>query len=445
MSTAGAAIDRRIIGLAFPAVLTIAADPLYDLTDTAILGHVGSNALGGAALATTLLANGYAVFIFLLYGTTSTVARLRGAGRERDAAHHSVQAMWVAFAVGSLVAALLVPAAPLLVDWAGGRGAVADAALTYFRISLLGFPAFFLVMAGAGARRGVQDLRTPLLITVVAVAANLAAEVVLIIGLGFGVGASAGSTVAAKWCAAAAYVVLIGRDAKRRGVPRSPDRAAVRAVSSAGIPLLVRTIALRAALTVAITVAGRIGDTDLAAYAIAFGVSSTLAYLCEGLEVAAHTLIGTALGTSDDAAAVETGRRVIRMGFLLGVVNLLIVALAARWLPALFSPDPAVRATATTSLWWVAAMQPIATVSFALDGVLIGANDLRYLAFAMPVATAAFSALAVGALAADAGLWALWAALIVFMAVRAVLLGHRFRTRRWLQATISGSSPRPSS
>lgn len=425
------AIDRRIGRLALPAVLTIAAEPVYELTDTAVLGHLGRDALGGAALASALLVNGYAVFIFLLYGTTAIVARLRGAGRHAAAAHHSVQALWVAVVAGSVVGLALWPASPALIRWAGGTNGVGDAALTYFRTSLLGLPAFFMVMAGAGARRGIQDLRTPLVITVVSVASNLVSELVLIVGLGFGVGASAATTVLAKWGAAIVYVVLVGRDARARGVTLRPDRAAVRAVSSAGVPLLIRTIALRATMTLAITVAGRMGEVDLAAYAIALGISSTLAYLLEGLEVAAQTLIGTALGAGETASATLVAARVVRLGAVVGTADMVVIVLLHRLLPSLFTPDPAVREAASTSLLWVAAMQPVASVSYALDGVLIGAGDLRFLAAAMPIAAVGFAVLAAVVIVSGAGLAALWASMIAFMVMRAVLLGRRLTGGRW--------------
>jgi len=437
------AIDRRIIGLTIPAVATIAADPLYELTDTAILGHLGAGALGGAAVASTLLLNGYAAFIFLLYGTTSIVARLRGAGHPAEAAQHSIGALWVAGTAGAAIGLALWPIAPTVLRWAGATGPVIDAALTYFRISLWGLPAFFIVMAGAGARRGVQDLRTPLAITLAAVSINLVLEVVLVVGMGYGVGASAATTVVAKWAAALAYVALVVRDARSQGASIRPTRAAIRAVSGAGVPLLIRTVALRAALTLAIAVAGRMGEVDLSAYAIAFGVSSTVAYLCEGLEVAAHTLVGTALGAGDEPAAAAIARRVVRFGAILGVGAMAMVALVAPWLPHLFTPDDAIRSATSGSLRWVALMQPVAAVSFALDGVLIGAGDLRFLAIAMPVATGVFAALAAIVAVSGAGLWALWAALIAFMAMRALLLGHRLAGNRWTLSQVSGSWPTP--
>jgi putative MATE family efflux protein len=443
----GRALDRQILRLAIPAALTVAADPIYDLTDTAILGHLGTDALAGAALASVVLASGYAIFIFLLYGTTATVARLLGGGRPADAAHHGVQALWLAAGCGTVVAVAMWPLAPALVAAMGGHGAVADAALTYLRISLLGFPAFFLVMAGAGYLRGIQDLRTPLVVSTTTVALNVVVEVALVYGLDRGVGASAAGTAIAKWAGALVYVALVARSARSQGVRLRPERTALGAVSRTGAPLFVRTVALRATFALAVAVAGRIGRLELAAYAVAFQISSTLAYVAEGLEVAAHTLIGHALGSGDAVAARSTGRRILRLGLLLGVADLVVIVAAHRVLPPIFTADHAVRDLTATSLLWVAAMQPVATVSFALDGILIGAGDLRFLAAAMVAAGLGFAALAAVVLAAGLGLGALWAAVIAFMAMRAVGLGARFRTGRWAQVGTalsgSGSTPTP--
>src|SRR5664279_2530337 len=173
-------LDRQSLRIATPAVLTLAAEPLYDLTDTAILGHVGTTALAGAALASALLAVGYAVFIFLTYGTTATVARLIGSGQTAEATRHGVQALWLGVGAGTIVGLVLWPAAPFLIHLSNPRANVAAAALTYFRISLWGFPALFLVMAGTGVLRGVRDLTTPLWITTSTVSFNVVLELVLI-------------------------------------------------------------------------------------------------------------------------------------------------------------------------------------------------------------------------------------------------------------------------
>lgn len=158
--------DRDILRLAVPALGALVAEPLYRLTDTAVVGHLGTDELAGLTIATAVLATGYAVFIFLAYGTTSAVARLIGAGEHKRAAHQAVQSLWLAVALGAGLAAVLWVVAPPLVALLGGQGAVADHTLVYLRVSLLGLPVTFVILAGTGYLRGLQDTRTPLVVAV---------------------------------------------------------------------------------------------------------------------------------------------------------------------------------------------------------------------------------------------------------------------------------------
>jgi hypothetical protein len=165
--------DRDIARLAIPAVGALAAEPLYILTDTAIVGRIGTPELGGLAVAATLVLTGYSVFVFLAYGTTGTVARLLGAGQAARAAAQGVQALWLAAAIGVVLAALGLAFAEPLVSLMGAAPEVRPHALTYLRISMAGVPSLMLVLAGTGYLRGLQDTRTPLVVAVVSALANL--------------------------------------------------------------------------------------------------------------------------------------------------------------------------------------------------------------------------------------------------------------------------------
>jgi putative MATE family efflux protein len=184
--------------LAIPAFGALIAEPLYVLTDTAVVGHLGTPQLAGLAVASSVLLTLYAVFIFLAYGTTAAVSRLLGAGDEREAAHQAVQSMWLALLIGLGVIVIGLGLSGRLVGWMGAEGAVATNALVYLRISLAGVPAMLLVLAGAGYLRGLQDTRTPLLVAIGTAAANLVIEITLIYGLAQGIGASALATVLAQ-------------------------------------------------------------------------------------------------------------------------------------------------------------------------------------------------------------------------------------------------------
>ncbi len=346
--------DREILGLAVPALGALAAEPLYVLADTAVVGHLGTPQLGGLAVASTLLLTGYAAFNFLAYGTTASVARRTGGGDEAGAAHEGVQGMWLALGIGVALALVGAVLAPPAVGVMGARGAVAANALVYLRVSLVGVPALLVTLAGTGYLRGRQDTRTPLLVTAVAVAGNLAVEVVLIYGLGFGIGASALATVLAQVGSAAAYVWWVARDVASRQVSIAPEWAAMRRLAVVGRDLFVRTAALRLALTVATAVAARLGVVDLGAHQIAFEVWSFLALVLDSLAIAAQAMIGRLLGAGDAPGAREVARRMLAWGIGAGLVLAGVVGLTRPGLPRLFSDDPAVVALCGFVLVFVA-------------------------------------------------------------------------------------------
>ncbi len=428
---AGRSLDRRIWALAGPALLTLAAEPLYLLADTAVVGRLGADALAGLAVAATLLLLVTGVFIFLTFGTAATVARLLGAGRPEEAAQQSVQGLWLGLACGGAAAAVLAVFGAPLVRIVGAEPTVADEALTYLRVSLAGLPAVCVAMAGTGALRGHLDTRTPLVVTVLANTANLALELLLVISLRWGLAGSAAGTVVAQWGAAAAYTTVVLRRYGTDGVPRRPDPVRIRSLAVVGRDLFVRTVALRVALTASTALAARRGPVALAGYQVAFQWWAFLAYLLDALEAAAQSLVGHALGAADRSGARRVAGRILAWsvgsGVVLGTVTLVLRDPVAR----LFTDDPAVIAVVVPSLVWVAVMQPVNGVAFALDGVLVGAGDQRFLAGAMVASLAVL--LVAGALTSAAGtpLWGLWLTISVFMASRVLVLGFRYRTPRW--------------
>ena len=96
-------IDREVFSLALPALGALAAEPLYVLVDTAIVGHLGTTQLASLAIAATVLSTGFTILNFLTYGTTAQVARLHGAGRDREAALLGSQALWLGLFLGLLL------------------------------------------------------------------------------------------------------------------------------------------------------------------------------------------------------------------------------------------------------------------------------------------------------------------------------------------------------
>lgn len=426
--------DRDIVRLAVPAFGTLVAEPLYVLADTAVVGRLGTTELAGLAVASTVLLSAHSLLIFLAYGTTATVARLVGAGRRGEAATVSVAALWLAVAIGVVLALVLGFAGEPLLGALGADDDVMRAGLLYLRISAVGFPFLLVMLAGAGSFHGHQDTRGPLAVAVVSALVNLVLEVVLIHGFGRGLGASALATVVAQVGAATVYVLAIARRARDVGVGLGPDRAAIARVARSGQALVVRTAALRGTFTLSTAVAARLGPVELAAHHVALQWWSALALALDAVAVAGQALTGRWLGAGEAGRARAAADRMVQIDVALGLVAGAVVAAVGRTLAPVFSPDPEVVDVVAQLALWVGLTQPIGGIVFALDGILIGAGDLSFLARAMVASAAVFAAWAGAVLATGAGVGWLWAGLTVFMVVRAATMGGRYRSGRWLVA-----------
>ncbi len=419
--------DREIVRLALPAFGALAAEPLYILVDTAIVGHLGTNPLAGLAVAGTVLTATFAIFNFLAYSTTGAVARQIGAGNRRAAAENGVDGLWLATGLGIGLAVLGLAFAPVIVDVMGASARVHPFAQTYLRLSILGAPALLITLAGAGYLRGLQDTRTTLVIAVVSNAANLVIEIFFVYGLDLGIAGSAWGTVLAQYGAALAYVAITARSVRREHASVRPQAAGIRASASVGGRLVVRTGSLLAAFLAATAIASRIGDDDVAAHQIAFQVFLFLGLSLDALAIAGQAMIGRFLGAENAGEARAAARRMIEWGIAVGVVFGVLPAIVP-----LFTPDSDVQALALQVLLIVAAMQPLNAVVFVLDGILIGAGDVTYLAVAMLVATVGvFAPAAAAVLVFGGGLLWLWGALVLWMGARCVGMAVRYVGSRW--------------
>jgi putative MATE family efflux protein len=426
--------DRDIWRLALPAFGALVAEPLYVLADTAIVGRLGTEPLAGLAVAGTVLTSAFGVFNFLAYSTTAAVARRIGAREPRAAAEHGVAGLWLAAGLGLALTIVGLLAAPLIVDAMGASDAVRPHALTYLRIGLLGAVPMLLSLAGTGYLRGLQDTRTPLVIAVGANVLNLGLEVLLVYGLDGGIAGSAWGTVIAQVAAAAAYLLVVGRNVRAARASVRPNRGYIRSAAVMGSQLTIRTASLLSAFLVTAAIAARIGDVQVAAHQIAFQLWFFLALALDAVAIAAQAIVGRYLGAADPVATRRVSNRMLEWGVISGCGAASLLLLCQWPLAALFTDDQAVRDQLLGVLWAVALMQPIAAVVFVLDGILIGAGESAYLARAMLAATAAFLVAAAIVLVTGGGLLALWGALWVFVLGRLVGMGLRYRSDAWLIA-----------
>ncbi|MFB7102742.1 MATE family efflux transporter [Streptomyces hydrogenans] len=424
--------DREILSLALPAFGALVAEPLFLMVDSAIVGHLGTPQLAGLAIAGALLSTAVSVFVFLAYATTAAVARRVGSGDLPAALRQGIDGIWLALLLGIAVVAVTLPTAPWLVEVFGASDTAAPYATTYLRVSLLGIPAMLIVLAATGVLRGLQDTRTPLYVAVGGFAVNGALNVGLVYGAGLGIAGSAWGTVIAQCGMAVAYLVVVVRGARRHGASLRPDAAGIRACAQAGAPLLIRTLSLRAVLMIATAVAARLGDTEVAAHQIILSLWSLMAFALDAIAIAGQAIIGRYLGADDAEGARQVCRRMVQWGVVSGVVLGLLLVLARPLFIPLFTGDPAVQSTLLPALLVVALSQPISGVVFVLDGVLMGAGDGPYLAWAMLLTLAVFAPVALLVPVLGGGLTALWWAMTLMMAVRMGTLWFRMRSGRWI-------------
>lgn len=424
--------DREILRLAIPAFGALVAEPLFLLSDSAIIGHLGTAQLGGLGVAGQALSTLVYLCVFLAYGTTAGVARQVGAGDLPAAIRQGIDGMWLALVIGLVLIAAGWPLVAGIVDMFGASASVAPFAETYLRVSLLGIPSMLIVLAGTGVLRGLQDTRTPLYVSIGGFTLNLLLNVLFVIALGWGIAGSAWGTVIAQTGSAAVYVAVVLRAARRHGAPVRPDAAGLRTSATAGLGLLLRTAALRVVLIVGTSIAARMGDPEIAAYQVGFQIWTLLAFALDAIAIAGQALTGRHLGASDVAGTRAVTRRMVIWGIACGVVFGLVILAVRPWLPALFTSDEDVRHLLLGSLLLVALLQPVAGVVFVLDGILIGAGDGNYLAVTTLLATLVFLPAALAAYWTDAGLLWLWAAIGLWMLTRMVTLGLRARGDRWM-------------
>ena len=378
-----------------------------------------------------MLLSASGLFIFLAYATTGSVARQLGAGSRAGALARGLDGVWLATGLGMLVAAVVAGYAAPLAGLFGATEAVHEQAVSYLRVGALGLPAMLVTLAATGTLRGMLDTRTPLLVSVAGFTGNAGLTLLFVRGFGWGIAGSAWATVIAHTAMATGLVAVVRRGARQAGVSSRPRPGRVLAAARGGLPLVVRTVALRSILLVAVWAAARLGEAPLAAHQIVATVWSVLAFTVDALAIAAQAVIGRELGAGRVAAARAATATMLRWGAGTGVLLGALVASTSQWWLPLFSPDPRVRELAAAALVVVGAGQLVAGYVFVADGVLMGAGDFGYLAVAMLATLAAYLVVVLAVPAAGGGLTQLWAAFVVMMLVRGGTLWARLRGDRW--------------
>jgi putative MATE family efflux protein len=408
--------------------VVLAAEPLYVLVDTAVVGHLGRIPLAALAVGAVIMTLTGWFGVVIAYGTTGRAARHYGAGSRTDAVAEGVQASWLALALGGVLLVSFELLAGPIAGTLAGSSEVAGPAAGWLRIAALGIPGLLLATAGNGWLRGVQDTRRPPRYILGANLLSAGLAPLLVYGAGLGLAGSAIANAAAQTVSGTLFV----RALVAERVPLRPRPALIRAQLVVGRDLVLRGAAFQACFLSATAVAGRFGGAVLAAHQIVLQLWMFTTLALDAIAIAAQSLVGAALGGSDAAGARALARRVALIGLASGAGFGVVVLALTGVLPKLFSNDPEVYRQAMRAWPWFAAMQPVGGVVFALDGVLIGAGDVRFLRdLTICAALGGFLPAIWLAYGLHLGLGGIWAGLTLFVLIRFVAMLARVRTGRW--------------
>lgn len=418
--------DKTILGLAVPALGSLAIDPLLTLADTAFVARLGTVELAALGVDSAIFTFAFFLFNFLASVVTPLVARAIGQGRDGEARRWVGDALLLALGLGIIVTVVLQVLAPVFVDLMGATPEVAGPAVGYLRIRALASVAVLVVTVGHGAFRGHKDTVTPLKVAVVVNGINLILDPLLIFGLDLGLAGAAVATVIAQFVGAIWFLRLI----RVRHMADRPSRFAealpsLFALGKNGALITARTALLLAAFTVAASTATRIGTEEIAAHQLVAQLFLLAALLADSFAIAAQAMVAEAAGEGDLSNVHALARRLMWWGLVAGLILTVFVAVGRLGLPLLAS-EQAVGESAVAAGGVAAVMEPLAAMVFVADGIFLGFLALG----TMVVSTGAGAAVAIFLMSATNfgdTLTGVWWAIAVMMVVRAVVfaLGYR--------------------
>ena len=429
-------LTRQVLALALPALGSLIAEPVLRMADSILVGHVGTPDLAGLAIGSTVLTLVVGICVFLAYTTTAVTGRAIGAGKRAEGLRLGIQGMWLGALLGAALAIVLIIFAPQIIGLFEAEKQVADLARRYLIVSAPGLIAMLSVLAANGVLRGLLDTRTPLLVTTSAAILNVPVSAFLIFGCSLGVaGAGAGTAICQFFMAIWLWIVVV-KKLRAEGVSARPDIQLIFRSGMHGLPLVLRSLFLQAAIVVTTWQAARLGAVTLAGYQILKTLWTLAAFGLDALAIAAQALLANALGEGEErkirVLIAQLNRWALGFGTLIG----LLFAATSGFSPHLFTGDPELLAVCVPGIIVVGLMQPLAALTYIYDGYLIGADDTKYLAKAMAIVFAIYlpAVLLAGLLPEGAlglaGLWAIYG--LVFIGGRAVSLWLRIRTDAWL-------------
>jgi len=410
-----------IFGLALPVTLSLAAEPITGLVDTAFVAQLGAPQLAALGIGATALSAMFWVFNFLSIGAQTEVATAAGAKNNARTAQITSLALILGAIFSLIIAVIFIPGAEWVSQVLGAEGAVLEDAALYLRIRLLGAPAVLATLIGFGVLRGLQDMRTPLWIAVLINVINIVLDPILIFGLesipALGVGGSALASTISQWVGALLVLISLAR---RVGLIWYFRRDEVSLLLRVGGDLFLRTLLLNVFMLLSTRVANQIGSEAGAAHQAIRTVWIFTGLTLDGLAITVQSLVGYFLGSGRLEMARQASLLTLRWGIVVGIILAAGMLLLTNFAAATLVPPEAV--AAFTLGWGIASLtQPLNAAAFVTDGIHWGTADYTFLRNAMLTATivGCIGLLLVSPADPNAFLW-VWVVTAIWIALRMI-------------------------
>ncbi len=434
---------RNMWLLAVPTFGQLIAEPAFVLIDTAIIGHIGRNALAGLSIGSTVLLTTTGLCLFLAYNTTSQVARLLGAGKRREGFSVGMDGLWLAMLLGIVLTVILLFAAEPLCYAVGARGETLRNAIVYTQTVIPGLPAMLLVYAANGIFRGLRNVHITLFAAVSGAIINTILDVIMVFGLRLGIAGSGIATMIAQWYMGLVLTIPAIVWAAQSQARLRPHFRHILHSAGSGVPLFVRTLALRVCMVATVVMATRLGTNTLAAYQVANSCWNFVMNILDAIGIAAQTIVAAALGAGLRERAGMITRICAQVGAVSSVIVGLVMILVGWSCSPLFTPHADIQLLIAIGMTIIGLFLPLAGWMWALDGVLIGAGDHRYLAKACSATAVVYLLALLTTYAIDSLLnthditrtITLWVVLnAVYIGGRAVGNSLRIRNDTWMES-----------
>ncbi len=379
--------DATLLKLAFPVLLSMVAEPLTGLVDTAFVSRLGASSLAGLGIGIVTLSSTFWVFNFLGIGSQTEIAKHAGAGNRNRAGEVASLALMLAVVFGVLLALALMPLASTLAALMGANDNVQDAAVSYMNIRLLAAPAVLIMTTGFGILRGMQEMKVPMFVAIGVNIINLALVPVLIYGYGpvpaMGVAGSALATTISQWIGAV-FIVLSVR--KHLHLTKQVKKADIKKLMTIAGDLFVRTGLLSLYLVLTTREANKAGADAGAVHQAIRQFWIFTALFLDSFAVTGQSLVGFFLGSGDIRMARKVAATVCKWSILTGVLLALTMVAGQNFFSSVLVPKESLFAFSTP--WLVAAAaQPLNALAFATDGIHWGTGDFAFLRKSMMLAT----------------------------------------------------------